>query len=653
MDSLAVWIVGTPRSLGLRLAQFFKALGAEVTLVGAGDTLLVETLPALILLFGYPDGLRSQLEALRAAPNGEQVVIIAIPADPTTPGSLESLLAAGIDDVLDVREPSALLEARLRLLLRRARARQRRWEIERELHVRAGQQAVVAELGRRALAGLPLPLLLHHATERAAAALGVELAKVLQLLPGGQELLLMAGHGWQDGLVGTFRIPADTRSQAGYTLRVGGPVIVEDFAREERFSCPELLSRHGVRAGLSVPIFVDGRAWGVLGAHTCRPRHFSADDVHFLQAVAHVLAAAIERQQHEEALRASEARYRAIVDTAADAIITIDENGHILLFNPAAEKIFGYRAEEVLGQNVSVLMPSPYREQHDRYIRNYLETGRRRIIGRGREVTGLRKDGSTFPMYLAVSEVHLPDRRLFTGIVRDLSETRRLEREILRISDEERRRIGQDLHDGLGQMLTGMALISQSLARRLAAQGRPEARELEELTDLIRQADQQARTLARSLIPVELEANGLEAALKRLASQAEQLFGVPCRLKADRRAHLSDNVAATHLYRIAQEAINNAVRHGKAKHLEIRLAADREALHLWIRDDGIGIPAELPETSGMGLRIMHYRARLLGGHLEVRRRRRGGTEVHVAIPRSGRVLPADASQVLPTSDLIP
>nr|WP_304188965.1 PAS domain S-box protein [Rhodothermus marinus] len=590
---------------------------------------------------------------MRATSDGEQVVLVVALSDRTTPETLSGLLYAGIDDVLDVGAPPTLLKARLRLLVRRARARQRRWDIERELQVRVGQQAVVAELGRRALAGMPLPLLLEYTTERVAAALGVELTKVLRLLPDGQALLLVAGYGWQEGLVGSARVPAGTHSQAGYTLRAGGPVVVEDFAQETRFACPELLRQHGVQAGVSVPIFVAGRSWGVLGAHTGRPRTFSSDDVHFLQAVAHVLAMAIERQEREEALRESEARYRAILETAVDAIITIDETGRILLFNPAAERIFGYRAEEVIGRNISILMPSPYREQHDRYIRNYLETGRRRIIGRGREVTGLRKDGTTFPMYLAVSEVRLPDRRLFTGIVRDLSETRRLEQEILRISDEERRSIGQDLHDGLGQMLTGMALISQSLARRLAAQGRPEARELEELTELIRQADRQARTLARGLIPVELEANGLQAALYRLTRQTEELFGIRCRFEAEKDVPVADNMVATHLYRIAQEALNNAVRHGRAQTITVTLAADDEALHLWVRDDGVGIPEKLPETSGMGLRIMHYRARLLGGHLEVRRRKEGGTEVHAAVPLTGRVLPADASQVLPETEVIP
>ncbi len=654
MTPVQIGIWGASQNLAQRLSRLLREVeDVVVTLHPGAFPPAPETLPHLLILFGYPESLREQVESVRASAGGEQVVLVAALSDRTTPDSLDGLLRSGVDDLLDMGAPPTLLRARLRLLVRRARARRRRWDIERELQVRVGQQAVVAELGRRALANMPVPLLLEYATARVAAALGVEMAKVLRLLPDGRELLLVAGYGWQEGLVGTFRVPAGTDSQAGYTLRAGGPVVVEDFAQETRFACPELLRRHGVQAGLSVPIFVGGLSWGVLGAHTCRPRTFSHDDVHFLQAVAHVLATALERREREEALRESEARYRAIVETAVDAIITIDETGRILLFNPAAERIFGYQAEEVIGRNISVLMPSPYREQHDRYIRNYLETGRRRIIGRGREVTGLRKDGTTFPMYLAVSEVRLPDRLLFTGIVRDLSETRRLEQEILRISDEERRSIGQDLHDGLGQMLTGMALISQSLARRLAAQGRPEARQLEELTELIRQADQQARTLARGLIPVELEANGLQAALYRLTRQTEQLFGIRCSFEAQENIQVADNMVATHLYRIAQEALNNAVRHGRAQTITVTLAADDEALHLWVRDDGVGIPEKLPETSGMGLRIMHYRARLLGGHLEVRRQKKGGTEVHAAVPLTGRVLPADASQVLPETEVIP
>ncbi|MFQ5675047.1 MAG: PAS domain S-box protein [bacterium] len=138
-----------------------------------------------------------------------------------------------------------------------------------------------------------------------------------------------------------------------------------------------------------------------------------------------------ERIHAEEALRESEARMRAIVDTAVDGIIIIDESGTVESFNPAAERLFGFPASEVIGENVSILMPAPYHEEHNAYIQNYLKTGEKKIIGIGREVVGRRKDGSTFPLYVAVGEVQLDKRRVFTGIVHDLSEQKSLQQRII------------------------------------------------------------------------------------------------------------------------------------------------------------------------------------------------------------------------------
>ena len=339
-----------------------------------------------------------------------------------------------------------------------------------------------------------------------------------------------------------------------------------------------------------------------------------------------------KRKRAEEALRESEAKARAVLETTVDGIITIDEEGHIESFNQAAEEIFEYAEEEVLGENINILMPEPYRSEHDSYLRSYLETGHRQIIGIGREVEGRRKDGSVFPMDLAVSEVQLNGRRLFTGIVRDISERRRLEREILKASEQERRRIGHDLHDNLGQQLTGIGLLSRGLARKLADREAPEAADAAEIEHLVKEADEQARGLARGLVPVDVEAKGLAAALRRLASHTERLFEVQCTFREAGSAAVHDNTAAVHLYRIAQEAVNNAVKHGQAARIAIMLASGAERTRLRIKDDGVGFPEEEAEThesqaSGMGVRTMHHRARMIGASLEIQSTCGEGTAV--------------------------
>lgn len=145
-------------------------------------------------------------------------------------------------------------------------------------------------------------------------------------------------------------------------------------------------------------------------------------------------ARSTERQLHESALRDSEQRIRAIVNTAVEGIITIDENGIIESLNPAAEKMFGYTADELIGRNVSVLMPPPYRQEHDTYIHNYRQTGHAKIIGIGREVLGQRKDGTVFPMDLSVGEVRLANCRLFTGFVRNITERKRAESQLAELA---------------------------------------------------------------------------------------------------------------------------------------------------------------------------------------------------------------------------
>ena len=594
--------------------------------------------PPMIVLSHVDEPSLALSRRIRDVPDAN-TMIVAIPLSGCSQEHLKAALEAGVDDCIGPPADQQLLATRFAFVEKRAAGRLERVKTTAELRARVEQQAVVAEIGRRALAGVDPEQLMAYAAQAVADALDVEFCQVLERTDDAPHFLLRASAGPD----GAQRLPDGQQArlfpQAQYTLRVQEPTIVEDIAEETRFDVPPALKQHGVVSGISVVVDGADEAYGVLCAHAVTPRDFSEEDIHFLQSVANVLAGAVERVYAERALRESEAKARAIVETTVDGVITIDAYGCIESFNEAAETIFGYEAEEVIGRNVKVLMPAPYKEEHDGYMRSYRETGRRKIIGIGREVRGRRKDGTTFPLDLAVSEVQLGKRRIFTGIVRDITERRRLEKKILNVTEQERRRIGQDLHDGLGQMLTGIGLLSQNLTRQLEQRDVPEAESAAEITELVKDADQYARDLARGLTPVDLEASGLVAALQRLVANAERLFDIECVFEEVGSALIYNGTAATHMYRIAQEAVSNAVRHGKASRIKISLASGSEQVRLRIQDNGVGFPDEEAddEGEGMGVRIMNYRARIIGGTLEISSSLDSGTIVTCTLPRTASI----------------
>jgi len=363
------------------------------------------------------------------------------------------------------------------------------------------------------------------------------------------------------------------------------------------------------------------------------------------------VAVVLRYKQVRRARRESEARAEAILETAADGIMTLSADGTIESFNPAAENIFGYSADEVIGDNIERLVAPPHQRIVEQHLRDPGTPDRPRSLGVDREMTGRRKDGTTFPMELSIHEVDLNDRVVFTGMARDVSERRRLEREILEVSETERRRIGQDLHDGLGQMLTGIGLLSQDLARALDEEDHERADDMAEITEHVKKADQRARTLSHGLIPVDVEPNGLVEALRRLADEVEEPFDVECGFQEIGTVRIHDSTVTTHLYRIAQEAINNATRHADPDHIQIALASETEYLQLRIADDGVGFEAETPGEEGMGLRTMQYRARLIGGTLEIDSQPGEGTTVTCTLPHpSSSTNPDDASSSLVEGD---
>jgi PAS domain S-box-containing protein len=332
------------------------------------------------------------------------------------------------------------------------------------------------------------------------------------------------------------------------------------------------------------------------------------------------------------AARPGDGQLQAILDTAIEGIIVIDDRGLIQTFNRAAAKMFGYKASEVIGQNVSMLMPQPFHGEHDRYISNYVQTGRPRIIGIGREVPGLRKDGTTFPIELAVSEVRHNGRRGFTGIFRDISNRKRLEKAILDVSEREQRRIGRDLHDGLCQELAGTAFLVKTMHHRLLA-GEPVSEQAAaDVAVLLQEAVKHARALARGLQPVDLLPAGLSAALAHLATDNADMHEVRCTFRCPQPVEIADPTAATHLYRIAQECVRDAIHHAHAKAVTIRLARRNGHIELSVSDDAKR-PSKIEIFGGtMVSEMIHHRARMISGRITIHRRPRAGVSVTCHMP---------------------
>ena len=313
-----------------------------------------------------------------------------------------------------------------------------------------------------------------------------------------------------------------------------------------------------------------------------------------------------ERQRGEQALRDSESRMRAILTSAVDGIITIDDRGIMELVNPAAERLFGYSAAEMIGRNVSMLMPNPYRDQHDQYIENYKRTRQPKIIGIGREVTGLRKDGSTFPMDLGVSEVQLGSRRIFTGIVRDITERKRVEDELRgakeqaeaanRAKDHFLAVLSHELRTPLTPVLATMSYVETNpdipleLKEELSTMRRNvemEARLIDDLLDLTR--------ISRGKIELHCEVIDAHASLRSALEicqgdiEAKDLV-VSIGLRAKRQHVLAD---PARLQQIFWNIIKNAVKFTPAGgQISLRSINDGTMLRIQVIDTGIGIETE-------------------------------------------------------------
>ncbi len=371
-------------------------------------------------------------------------------------------------------------------------------------------------------------------------------------------------------------------------------------------------------AFLFLPMAAQGELAGFIGVDSTRGEMEWTDDaVNLLKFAATLLGDSLDRRRIEEKMRNEHDFTNALLSAAGAVIIVTDTDGQIIRFNAAAEAISGFSAEQAVGQTPWELFIARDERASGRRIFRKVAAGE---PGQAYEGTLIRSDGETRTISWSVTSILGEEGQvnfiILSGI--DVSETKRLEAEVLNVAEREQSRIGHDLHDGLGQTLTGIEFMSHVLHQRLANQNHPEAAEMEQITSLIRDAIRTTRDLARGLSPVLLQSKGLSIALNDLAeSTTRQMRGVRCNCQTDSHVPETPPDIAIHLYRIAQEAVNNATRHGKATVVTISLRLYDTMLELLIEDNGQGFPDNFDFGTGMGLRVMHYRAGIIRGNLQI------------------------------------
>jgi len=350
-----------------------------------------------------------------------------------------------------------------------------------------------------------------------------------------------------------------------------------------------------------------------------------------LASFAHMAAISLRRCAVEQALQESEEKFRALAEQSPNMIF-INKKGRVVYANRRCEEVMGYTREELCAPDFDFLSLSPP-EWRD-FMRSRFEQHMKGREMEPVEYSLVTKDGRRIEAIVTTRLTSYEGETALFGTVTDLTELRRLQRQVLESAEGERRRISRDMHDVLGQNLTGAAMLSEALQKSLAAATPSEAPKAAQITRLLYEATGDVRQFAKGLCPVDATPDGLMKALSDLAAGASRLFGISCRFRSAEPVLVHDASVAENLYHIAQEAITNSVKHGGAKNVTMALHSANGFLTLSIEDDGRGFPEDVVESTGMGLRIMRDRTSMMHGILDTRNRNEGGAVVSCRVPES-------------------
>jgi len=361
-----------------------------------------------------------------------------------------------------------------------------------------------------------------------------------------------------------------------------------------------------------------------------------------------ILRDVTERVRSEELLARSEARLRGILDSAMDAIITVDERQHIVLFNKSAEEVFGCGRDEAIGAPLAWFIPDRFRAAHGEHMRRFAGTGTTsRRMGTQRIVMGLRRNGEEFPMEASISQISERGQRLFTVILRDVTERERSEEALRRsreeiralglaaqnLREQEKSRIARELHDELGQALTALKIDVGWMKDQLGEKDTGIQHKLASMQLLLDGTVAATRRISADLRPLVLDDLGLAAAADWLVQNFTNRTGIPCELTVGDGFEEVPDPHATTIFRVLQESLTNIAKHAEASRVEVTLSEERGHMTLVVRDDGRGFSPEEPrKPASFGLVGLRERAYLLGGEVSIKSAPGRGTIIELRLP---------------------
>jgi PAS domain S-box-containing protein len=485
----------------------------------------------------------------------------------------------------------------------------------------------------RILAETDQPMQAYAAVlEAIGSSLGWELGSVWEVDPDEGRLRCVctwhAGEGAREFEALSERLVLEAgEGLPGRVVSAGEPAWMTDAPEDANFPRAEAARRAGLHAAFGFPL---RSPRGVVGVMEFFARELRQPDERLLwttSMLGNQLGQFVTRRLAEEEVRVNEERLRAMLEAALDAVVTMDAGGRVIGWNQAAAAVFGYHASEAIGRDMAdLIVPERLRRQHRQGLARFLEGGRPTILDRRLELSGMRRDGTEFPVELTITRIALPGQPTFTGYIRDITDRVRAQEalqasraRLVEVADEERKRIQRNLHDGAQQRLTSVLLTLGRI--REAPEERADLLDL--AIDELAASLQEIRELAGGLHPPVLAERGLTAALQALALSAP----VPVRLAELPEERLPEAVEATAYYVVA-EAVANVQKHAGASSINVRVTNEGGALVVDVLDDGVG-GADL---EGSGLRGLADRVEAIGGRLSVMSPPGQGTQLIAAIP---------------------